>query len=148
LWYGRSGGHRVVVVDDRQDARAERNVRTGQPLRIALAVPPLVVAHDERCHGIGERHSGDDLGADLRVDADLLELLRRERPGLRQNVLRDREIADVVQQCRGLDALNLRIGQPQLVGEPGRVDLHAADVHLRRLILASIARASASVVAR
>ena len=75
--------------------------------RIALAVPPLVVAQDERRDRIRERHRADDLGADLRVNADLLEFFRRQRARLREDVLRHRELADVVQQRRGLHALDL-----------------------------------------
>ncbi len=101
------GRHRVVVVDDRQDARADRNVVARQPLRIALAVPPLVMAEDQRRHRIRERHGGDDLRADLRMDADLLELFLRQRSGLRQDVLGHGELADVVEQRRRLDALDL-----------------------------------------
>ena len=82
------------------------NVLAGEPLRIALAVPPLVVAEDQRRHRIGERHRGDDLRADLRVNADLLEFFLRQRAGLRQDVLGHRQLADVVQQRRGLDALD------------------------------------------
>ena len=112
------GRHRVVVVDDRQDARADRNVLAGQPLRIALAVPPLVVAQDQRRHRVGERHGGDDLRADLRVDADLLELFLRERSRLRQDVLGHGELADVVQQRGCLDALDLALGSPRPSARP------------------------------
>ena len=48
---------RVEVVDDREDARAERNLLALQPVRIALAVPALVVAEDERRDRIRERHA-------------------------------------------------------------------------------------------
>ena len=70
---------RVEVVDDRQDARAERDLVALEARRVALAVPALVVAEDERRDRIGKRHAADDLGADLRVNADLLELLLRQR---------------------------------------------------------------------
>ena len=116
------GRHRVVVVDDCQNARADRNLLARETLRIALAVPPFVMAEDQRRHRIGERHRGDDLRADLRVNADLLELLLRQRSGLRQDVLGHRQLADVVQQRRGLDALNLvrRAGRPPSPGRPRR----------------------------
>ena len=129
------GRQRVVVVDDREDARPERNLFALQPLRIALAVPAFVVAEDQRRHRIRERHGADDLGADLRMDADLLELFLRQRAGLRQDVLRHGELADVVQQRRGLDALDLGVGHAEAARDAGRIDLHAADVRLRGLIL-------------
>ena len=107
-----------------------------KPGGIALAVPALVVAEDQRRHRIRERHAADDLGADLRVDADLLELFLRQRAGLREDVLGHGELADVVQQRRGLDALDLVVRHARaLRARPGGVDLHAADVALRRLIL-------------
>ena len=65
------------------------------------------MAEDQRRHRIRERHAADDLGADLRVDADLLELLLRQRPRLRQDVLGHGQLADVVEQRRGLHALDL-----------------------------------------
>ena len=129
------GRQRVVVVDDREDARAERNLFALQPLRIALAVPAFVVAEDQRRDRIRERHRADDLGADLRMDADLLELFLRQRAGLRQDVLGHGELADVVQQRRGLDALDLGVGHAEAARDAGRIDLHAADVRLRGLIL-------------
>ena len=44
------GHQRVEVVDDREDARAERNLLALQPGGIALAVPALVMAQDQRRH--------------------------------------------------------------------------------------------------
>ena len=48
------GRHGVVVVDDRQDARADRDRFAREALRIALAVPALVVAEDQRRDRIRE----------------------------------------------------------------------------------------------
>ncbi len=106
-----------------------------ETLRIALAVPSFVVAEDQRRHGIRERHGRDDFRADLRVNADLLELFLRQRPGLGQDVLGHRELPDVVEQRRRLDALNLVGREAGGRRQACRVDLHAPDVRLRRLIL-------------
>ena len=65
------------------------------------------MAENERRHRIREGHPGDDLGADLRVDADLLELLRGERSWLGQDVLGHGQLPDVMEQRRGPDALDL-----------------------------------------
>ncbi len=126
--------HRVVVVDDSEDAGTDRNRFSGQSLRITLAVPSFVVAHDERCHRIWERHAGDDLGAHLRMNPDLLEFFGRERTWLRQDVFGDREFADVVQQGRGADALNVRLRQADRFCQSGGVDLHSQDVRVRHLV--------------
>ena len=129
------GHQRVEVVDDRQDARAERNLLALQARRIALAVPALVMAQDERRDRIRERHRADDVGADLRVGADLLELFGRQRARLREDVLGHGELADVVQQRRRLHALDLVLRHAERARERRRVELHAADVRLRGLIL-------------
>ena len=69
------------------------------------------------------------------MDADLLELLLGERAGLRQDVLGHGELADVVQQRRGLDALDFVGRHPQRARQARGVDLDAADVALRGVIL-------------
>ena len=115
--------------------RAPSGISSPLSPRVALAVPALVVAQDERRDRVGERHRADDVGADLRMGADLLELLGRERPGLREDVLRHRELADVVQQRRRLHALDVVVRHAQRSGELGGIELHAADVRLRRLVL-------------
>ena len=125
----------VEVVDDRQDAGAERNRFAPEPARIALAVPPLVMAEDQRRDRIRERHRADDVGADLRMGADLLELFRRQRPRLREDVLGHRQLADVVQQRCRLDALDLVVRHAHGPGDGGGIELDAADVRLRGLVL-------------
>ena len=120
--------HRVVVVDDRQNSRANRDSLPGQPLRVTLAVPSLVMAQNQRRDGVGERNRRDDFGADLGVDADLLEFFLGQRSGFRQDVLGHRELPDVVEQRRRLDALNLLGAEANLLGKAGRVHLNASNV--------------------
>ena len=126
---------RVEVVDDRQNARAERDVFGLEPRRIPFAVPPFVMAENERRDRIRERHAADDFGADLRVNADLLELFLRQRARLRQDVFGDGELADVVEQRRGLHTLNFVVRHAERARQSGGVHLHPADVALGRLIL-------------
>ena len=71
------GHQRAESIDDRDDARAERNLLAAQRRRIAGAVPALVVALDERRHRQRERHVANDVGADPRVDPHFLELFGR-----------------------------------------------------------------------
>jgi hypothetical protein len=129
------GRDRVVVVDNGENPRADRDRFSGQPLRIAFAVPSFVMTEDQRRDGVGEVHFRDDLRADLRMNPDLLEFLLRQRSGLGQDVFGHGELADVVQQCRGPHALDRRVGQPDRLRQLGRVRLHTADVHVRGLIL-------------
>ena len=94
-----------------------------------------MVAEDEGRHRIRERHSRDDVGADLRVAPDLLELFGRQRARLGDDVLGNGQLADVVEQRRGLDRLHLDVGHPECPRQRGRVNLDATDVVMRRLIL-------------
>ena len=102
------GGQRIVELDDAQYARPERHLLALAAGRIAVAVPALVMIQDERRDGLRKRHRGDDFGADLRMNADLLKLLGRERTRLGENVLGYGQLADVVQQCGGFDGLRSR----------------------------------------
>ena len=94
------GGQRVEVVDDAR-TRAPSGISSPFRPQDSPAVPALVMAQDQRRDRIGKRDRRDDVGADLRDDADLLELLRGERPRLREDVLGHGQLADVVQQRGG-----------------------------------------------
>ena len=128
------GGDDVEVVDQADDAGADRNLVAPERLRIAGAVPAFVVTKDNGRHRHGERHGRDDLGANLRMDANLGELLGRERPRLRQDVRRDGELPDVVQQRRGAHRLDFARGHVEHLGQTGRVGLHAPDVDTGHLV--------------
>ena len=69
------------------------------------------------------------------MDADLRELLRRQRPGLGQNVSRDGELADVVQQGGRADRLDFAGRQVDGLSQSGRIRLDAPDVDACHLIL-------------
>ena len=125
----------VEVAGDRQNAGTEGDVLPGQPGRVAVAVPPFVVAQNQRRHGIGERDAADDLRSDLRVDPKLLKLLLCQRARFREDVLGHRQFADVAQQRGSLDALDLRIGHPERTGQARGVDLHALSLPLADLVL-------------
>lgn len=139
---------RIEVIDDREDAGTDRYLLALQTSRIARAVPPLVVVADERRDWVGEGHHLDDVGAHLRMGLDSLELLTGEAPRFRQDVLGNGDVADVVQQRGGFHALNLVVWYTDGTRQAGRVDLHSIQVARRHLVLASMARASASTVAR
>ena len=99
-----------------------------RPRRIAQAVPALVMAEHELAHGRAERHVAEDLGADPRVNLDALELLGRERLGLREDVLGHRHVADVVQQRRRAHRLHVAVGEADRFGQRRRVLLDGSDV--------------------
>ena len=93
------------------------------------------MAQNQRRHRIGERHAADDLGAHLRVNPNLLKLLLRQRARLREDVLGHGQLADVVQQRGGLDALDLGVRHPERTGQPRRVDLHPLNLPLADFVL-------------
>ncbi len=128
-------GQRVEVIDDRQDARANRNLVALEAGRIALAVPALVMAVDDRRDRIGKRHRRDNLGAHLRMHLHPLELFVGQRTGLRQDVLRHGELADVVQQRRRPDALDVGRRHAHDARQPSGMHLDATDARGRRLVL-------------
>ena len=93
------------------------------------------MGEDQWRHGVRKRNGGDDFGADLGMDADLLEFLLGQRSRLRQDVFRDRQLPDVVQQRGRLDALDVGCRQTEGPRQSGGVQLHAPDVHLGQLVL-------------
>ena len=69
------------------------------------------------------------------MNADLVKFFRRQRARLGEDVLRYGELADVVQQRRGLDAADVVLGHAERAREANRVHLDAADMVVRGLIL-------------
>ena len=87
-----------------------------QPVRVAVPGEALVVVEDDR-HGVLERRRllEDDL-ADARVLDDGPPLGRRERRRLVEDRLGHRDLADVVEQRRDADPVDLGVGQLELAG--------------------------------
>jgi hypothetical protein len=73
---------------------------------------------------IREGDSLQDFGAHLSMDLGLLKLFGGERSGLVDDVLRDREFANIVQQGGGAKGLDLVLGKTQLLGNLNRKDTH------------------------
>src|SRR3954454_23790054 len=64
------GGHGVVGVADGDDPAGHRNLLATEALRIALAVPALVMEANDRGHGLQPGHAGQQLRAPHRVAPD------------------------------------------------------------------------------
>ena len=98
LAVGPRGDHRVVGVAGEDDARGDRDRGAGEAVGVAAAVPALVlVAHDRR--EVPElRGAPQDPLADHGVLGHHAPLGVGQRPGLVEDLVRDRELADVVQQ--------------------------------------------------
>src|SRR5213083_1741451 len=92
-------GERLEYIGDRDDASLDRYRLTGQPARITTSVPLLLVAQRNRRRHLedGRGRSGHQPVPLLGVSLDDRTLLRRERPWLEQDRVRDGDLADVVQ---------------------------------------------------
>ena len=89
-------GHCVVGVDDEDDSRSQRDLRPRQAIRIAVPVPALVVVQDP----VGDRLDAkavEHAEADLRMPLQNEPLGVGERAGLPQDLLRNSELAQVVE---------------------------------------------------
>ena len=132
----------------RQYSGCHRNLFAFEPVRITAAVPSLVMMANDRYYWIREVDAFHNLGADDRVNLHLLELGGGKFAGFVQYVIRYGYLADVVQQRARFERFNFEFAKSEVTRKPGSVDLNSIDVIVCDLILASIAMASASTVAR
>ena len=89
-------------------------------MRVAAAVEALVVVED---HGDGLAQAGRLLEnhlADTRMLADGLPLRVRQGLGLVEDLFRDRDLAQVMEERRDPDALDLLLRQAHLEADAGR----------------------------
>src|SRR3954471_14214709 len=87
--------HGVEGVHYGEDPCEQRDVLPGEPIGISTSIPAFVmVAHDHR--GVAEkRHRADDLVPDDRMAPHERPLFRQQRLTFEQDVVRDRDLADV-----------------------------------------------------
>lgn len=137
---GAVGCHRVEGVRHRYHPRGQRNLLALESVRIAAAVPALVMpAH----HRQRPRQPGDhlhDLTAAQNVRLHPVELRVRQAARLPQNLVVDGDLADVVEECRDLESAPVRLAKPHLFRKEQRVRGDALGViagvlvaHLHRL---------------
>jgi len=91
------GGKGIVHVHDADDLRRERDLLPAQLIGIAAAVELLVMPPDDRLDVPRELDRGQQLDAPHRVHLDDVELFARQPSGLVQDLVRDADLADVVQ---------------------------------------------------
>ena len=105
------GGHRLVGVGDREDARLERDRLAGEARRVSAPVDALVVG-EHPVADVAQVGVLEDPRAELRVAADLLPLAVVQRAGLVEDGVGDPQLADVVQHAGGAHALDALGGNP------------------------------------
>ena len=133
---GARGGDDVEDVGDRDDAPGQRDVLTRAAVRVALAVPALVVVGDRvrplsqpRAQRLG--HARAELG----VAADQPPLLVRRLPRFVEHLRGYLELADVVQQRSPVEAIHLVAPEMQLLRDHLRVGADALGVASRDAIV-------------
>ncbi len=80
-------------------------------------------------------HSFQNLRPDQRMDLHLLEFFRRQSPRLRNNVLRNRQLPNVMQQRRRLQRFHLGFAHVELFGHLDRIHSDPLQMVMRRLVL-------------
>ena len=129
------GGERIQAIHRRQNTRPDGNLFASEAVRVSRAVPLLVMGPHDRGHRIGEAHALQNLGSHDRVNLHLVELFRRQLAGLRDDVLRHRQLSDVVQQGGRLQSLQFGFGEIQRGSQFPRVDLDSLQMVVRGVIL-------------
>ena len=112
--------HRDERVADGDDARAERDLRAAQPIRVAVPVVALMGRADEPGDRAERGRGGEDRLADDRVLADQGPLLLGEGAGLVHDRVRDRDHADVAQLGGTGDLVDLLRRERQALGQLAR----------------------------
>ena len=99
---GTVGGEGVEHIGDREDAHLQRQALTGETVRVAGAVDPLVMVLDELEHqGMEAAQLGEEGAPVCGMALHDVELLVREAGGLLEHLGRHGELADVVQEPAG-----------------------------------------------
>ena len=104
-------------VGDRDDAARDRDLLTGELVRIAAAVPALVMAADRGGDARPAGHAGQRLGAPARVHAHDLPLSRRQAARLVEDDVGHADLAEVVQARGDLELADSHQRQLQVTGD-------------------------------
>ncbi len=120
--------HGVECVRDVDDPCGQGNGVARETVRITLAVRALVVVPDRRNHVLEVAQLRDDPRALLRMAAHQQPLGLVERAVLQEHTVRDSDLADVVQQRRLAERLELRGRELELRAHRDRQIADAARV--------------------
>ena len=121
-------GHRVDGVGQADDRGLERDPVAPQAVRVAVAVPALVVVEHRGHRGVEPVEPADDPRAVLRVPLHDLELELRQAVRLREDCIGDADLADVVEEPREAQDVESLPLEPELLAECDRDPLHALRV--------------------
>ena len=110
------------------DPRAERDLLPSQAVRIAGAVEALVMVADRRNGVAEEAEPVDDARALVGVALHQRPLLLRQARRLQQDRVRDRQLADVVEERGVAEQVELDVREPELTTDRERKLLDTARV--------------------
>src|SRR5207253_6399757 len=123
-------------VDEREDARADRDLATGQSIWIAGAVPAFVMRpHDLQTLALEECDPGKNLRAEQRVPLHDPTFGLGQRPVLQQNRVRNPKLPDVMEEEAVLEAGIVEQAGIQSSGQLDRVAMDTERVQAGHRIL-------------
>ena len=120
----------IEDVGDGDDASFERDLLTLEAPRVAAPVPALVVRPGNGGRKLEQLAAGatEQIVTDIRVLVHQPPLLVRQHPRLAQDLVPDRDLADVVQRRRQPQQLDLRFGQTERPSDIGGVGTDALEM--------------------
>src|SRR6202008_39954 len=113
----------------------KRDVLAGDAVGVALAVPAFVAVADDRPDVLEPGDRANDPFAELRRRLDEPPLLGRQPPGLRKDVARDADLADVVEKRAELQTLQAQLVEAELAADTQREVGDPAGVGRRVLVV-------------
>ena len=90
---------------------------------------------DDRSDRIGEGDSIENIGADDGMNLHLLELFRRQAPGLVNDVIGHSQFANIVEKGGGSQGIRFVLAQREFLGDFRGVSSHAMQMLMSRVIL-------------
>src|SRR5208282_1014348 len=90
----------VKTVDDRKDACSDRNHFSSQAVWISAAIPLFVVGPNNGNNWVRKLDAVENFRADDRMDLHSIEFFGREASGFGEDLLRNGELAYVVEHGR------------------------------------------------
>ena len=113
-------GEGVVDLGHRDDSRDRGDLVAAQALRVAAAVDALVMCAHDLGHGAVDADVAQQLGPDVRVAPDAAPVGLRQPAAALHHAVRERELADVVQEPGGVGELLVALGHAAVLGDVAR----------------------------
>ena len=126
---------RIVHVGEADDTRPQRNPLSTQCVGIACAIPVLMVVPHDRVHIVRKVDLFQDVGAGTGMQLHHIPLVGRQAFGFVQNLRRDHDLANVVQQCADAEPEDRILLDPGAARECARQVRDAFAMSLRVRVL-------------